>query len=158
MMAKLQARPVRPFTGRHMALVMAGFFGVVIGVNLLLANLATATFSGTLVENSYVASQGFNRLLGVAAADKALGWTMALERSEQGTVRLALRDASGRPLTGAAVRGRADHPLGAKASLPLAPREVAPGVYEAALPAGRWHIAVEVRAMGHVWHAEDNAL
>ena len=158
MMVKLQARPDRPFTGRHMALVMAGFFGVVIGVNLLLANLATATFSGKLVENSYVASQGFNRLLGAAAADKALGWHMAIGRGKPGTVRLNLSDASARPLTGAAVWGRADHPVGAKASVMLTPREVAPGVYEAALPAGRWHVGVEVRANGQVWHAQEDAL
>lgn len=157
-MAPLAAGTARPFTGRHMALVMIGFFGVVIGVNVLLANLAVATFSGTVVENAYVASQGFNRLLGAAAADKALGWKLALGRTEHGTVRLRLSDASGRPLTGAAVRAEADHPVGAKAPVVLTPREVAPGDYEAALPAGRWHVGVEVRAMGHVWHAEDDAL
>lgn len=157
-MARVHKSADRPFTGRHMALVMVGFFGVVVGVNLLLANLAVATFSGKLVENSYVASQGFNRLLGAAAADKALGWHMAVGRGKPGTVRLHLSDASARPLTGAAVRGRADHPVGAKASVVLTPREVAPGVYEAALPAGRWHVGVEVRANGHVWHAQEDAL
>jgi len=141
-----------------MAFVMIGFFGVIIAVNVLLANLAVATFSGTVVENSYVASQGFNRLLGAAKADKALGWHLALARAGSGTVRFTLSDASGRPLTGAAVRAQADHPLGAKAPVVVTPREVAPGVYEAALPAGRWHVGVEVRAHGHVWHAEDDAL
>ncbi len=154
-MAQLSARP---FTGRHMALVMIGFFGVVIAVNVLLANLAVSTFSGTVVENSYVASQGFNRLLGAAKADKALGWKMALGRAGSGAVRFTLSDASGRPLTGAAVRAEADHPLGAKAPVMMAPREVAPGIYEAALPAGRWHVGIEVRRGGHVWHAEDDAL
>lgn len=157
-MAELSARPVRPFTGRHLALLMTGFFGVVIAVNMTLANLAVGTFSGTVVENSYVASQGFNRLLGEARADKALGWKFALARGEHGAVRFTLRDASGRPLSGATVRGQADHPLGAKAPVLLAPREVAPGIYEAALPAGRWHVGIEVRAAGHVWHAEDDAL
>ena len=149
---------VRPFTGRHMALVMTGFFGVIVAVNVLLANLAVSTFSGTVVENSYVASQGFNRLLGAAKADKALGWHLALAREGSGMVRFTLSDASGRPLTGAAVRAQADHPLGAKAPVAMTPREVAPGVYEAALPAGRWHVGVEVRERGHVWHAEDDAL
>lgn len=154
-MAQLSAKP---FTGWHMALLMTGFFGVVIAVNVLLANLAVSTFSGTVVENSYVASQGFNRLLGAAKADKALGWHMALGRGGAGQVRFTLSDASGRPLTGAAVRAQADHPLGARAPVAMMPREVAPGVYEAALPAGRWHVGVEVRERGHVWHAEDDAL
>lgn len=157
-MAQLQARPARPFTGRHMALVMVGFFGVVIAVNVLLANLAVSTFSGTVVENSYVASQEFNRWLGAAKADKALGWKLAIAREGADKVRFTLTDASGRPLTGAAVRAQADHPLGAKAPVVMTPREVAPGVYEAALPAGRWHVGIEARAMGHVWHAEDDAL
>ncbi|KUR70501.1 hypothetical protein AQZ52_16990 [Novosphingobium fuchskuhlense] len=154
-MAQLSARP---FTGRHMALVMTGFFGVVIAVNVLLANLAVSTFSGTVVDNSYVASQEFNRWLGAAKADKALGWKLDIARAGPGTVRFTLMDASGRPLTGAAVRAQADHPLGARAPVAMNPREVAPGVYEAALPAGRWHVGIEVRAHDHVWHAEDDAL
>ncbi len=148
----------RPFTGRHMALVMTGFFGVVIAVNILLANLAVSTFSGTVVENSYVASQEFNGWLGAAKADKALGWHMAIAREGAGTVRFTLSDASGHLLTGAAVRAQADHPLGARAAVVMTPREVAPGIYEAALPAGRWHVGMEVRARGHVWHGEDDAL
>ncbi|WP_421837847.1 FixH family protein [Novosphingobium sp.] len=157
-MARLAAKRVRPFTGRHMTLIMVGFFGVVIAVNVLLANLAVSTFSGTVVENSYVASQEFNGWLGAAKADKALGWHMTLARKGAGNVRFTLMDASGRPLAGAAVRAQADHPLGAKAPVTMTPREVAPGVYEAALPAGRWHVGMEVRSNGHVWHAEDDAL
>lgn len=157
-MAQLHAGGGRPFTGRHMALVVAAFFGVVIAVNGLLANLAVSTFSGTVVENSYVASQEFNGWLGAAKADKVLGWHMAIARDRAGQVRFTLSDASGRPLTGAAVRAQADPPLGSKAPVAMSPREVAPGVYAAALPAGRWHVGVEVRESGHVWHAADDAL
>ncbi len=149
----------KPFTGKHMALIMVSFFGVVIAVNVLLADLAVSTFSGVVVENSYVASQGFNRLLGEAKADQALGWTLDLARGPDGAVRFTVRDASGAPLQGAEVRAQADHPLGA--SVPpvlLAPKEIAPGTYEAPLPGGRWHVAVEVRDRGHVWHAEKDAL
>ena len=157
-MTQHRAASPRPFTGRHMALLMAAFFGVVVAVNVALANLAASTFSGTVVANSYVASQEFNALLGAAKADKALGWKLALGRTAEGGVRFALSDASGRPLSGAAVRAEADHPLGAKAPVVMRPREVAPGVYEAALPAGRWHVGIEVRAQGQVWHGEDDAL
>ncbi len=147
------------FTGKHMALVMVGFFGVVVGVNVLLASFAVSTFSGVVVENSYVASQGFNRLLGAAKADRALGWKLDLARGAGGTVRFTLTDASGAPLRGADLRAQADHPLGAKVpSMMLVPKEVAPGVYEALLAGGRWHVAVEVRSGGYVWHAESDAL
>jgi hypothetical protein len=47
--------------------------------------------------------------------------------------------------------------LGARAPVSLAPREVAPGIYAARLDAGRWRVRLEVRALGHVWHAEQDA-
>jgi nitrogen fixation protein FixH len=142
------------FTGTHMALVLGGFFGVVVAVNILLANLAIASFSGVVVENSYVASQQFNGWLGAARADRALGWQAAVARAPGGALRFTLRDAGGAALRGASVTARAEHPLGARAPAQLALREVAPGVYAAPLAGGRWRIQLVVRAQGHVWHAE----
>lgn len=153
------AKPaVRRFTGWHMAAIMGGFFGTVIAVNLLLANLALSTFSGVVVENSYVASQAFNGMLGAAKADQALGWRLEVERAREGLLRFKLNDAAGAPVRGAAMKVLADHPLGAYAPVWLAPDETSPGVYEMPLAAGRWHLALEVRANGHVWHAERYAL
>src|SRR5687768_10998939 len=63
-----------PFTGRHMAAIICTFFGVVIAVNMLMAVLATRTFGGTVVDNSYVASQKFNGWLAQARAQQSLGW------------------------------------------------------------------------------------
>ena len=60
---------------------MVAFFGVVIAVNLLMAHYAVSTFSGTVVDNSYVASQEFNGWLGAARAQRALGWTVEVRRS-----------------------------------------------------------------------------
>ncbi|MFP5454579.1 MAG: FixH family protein, partial [Alphaproteobacteria bacterium] len=53
----------RGFTGRHMAASMVGFFTVVIAVNVTMATVASHSFGGTVVDNSYVASQRFNRWL-----------------------------------------------------------------------------------------------
>ena len=75
-----QRRIARPFTGKHMAAIMIAFFGVVIAVNVLMARLATSTFGGLVVENSYVASQKFNRWLGEARSEKALGWKATVTR------------------------------------------------------------------------------
>ncbi|MGE0776676.1 MAG: FixH family protein, partial [Sphingomonadaceae bacterium] len=50
----------RSFTGRHMAIILIAFFGVVIAVNFYMARMAIGTFGGTVVDNSYVASQRFN--------------------------------------------------------------------------------------------------
>jgi len=53
------------FTGRHMFGVLVLFFGTIITVNMVMAYYATATWSGLVVPNTYVASQQFN---GKAAA------------------------------------------------------------------------------------------
>ncbi|MGV8936896.1 MAG: FixH family protein [Allorhizobium sp.] len=57
------------FTGWHMAAILLAFFGTVISVNLLMAYYATSSWSGLVVENTYVASQQFN---GKAASIRAM--------------------------------------------------------------------------------------
>lgn len=68
----------KPFTGRHMIYVLAGFFGTIIAVNLLMAVLANRSWTGLVVKNSYVASQHFNEKLTAAQAQAKLGWTGSL--------------------------------------------------------------------------------
>jgi nitrogen fixation protein FixH len=65
----------RRFTGRHMLAAMLAFFGVILAVNMAMATLATRTFGGVVVENSYVASQEFNAWLAAARAQRKLGWS-----------------------------------------------------------------------------------
>jgi len=141
----------RPFTGRKMAAILVGGFGVVIGVNLLMAWQASSTFGGVVVENSYVASQHFNRWLDQAQKAKALGWTVQATRGADGRVALAT---TGVP-AGAAVTGLARHPLGRRQAVPLtftgqdgvlASRE--------ALPAGRWTLRLTIAAQGQTWKQE----
>src|SRR3546814_8818871 len=52
--------PIRRFTGWHMTAILIAFFAAVIAVNMLMATVAVRSFGGTVVENSYVASQKFN--------------------------------------------------------------------------------------------------
>lgn len=51
------------FSGRHMLVCMLAFFGTIIAVNVTMAMLAAGTWTGLVVENSYVASQKFNDAL-----------------------------------------------------------------------------------------------
>ena len=108
----------RHFTGRHMAFILVAFFAVVIVVNLYMARMAGSTFGGVVVENSYVASQHFNRWLDEAAAERALGWQAAAERLPDGRISVRL---SGLP-TGTApkVAAVARHPLGSLPDTDLA--------------------------------------
>jgi nitrogen fixation protein FixH len=100
-MTTIPASPPARFTGWHMAAILGAFFGVVIVVNVVMARLASSTFSGEVVANSYVASQDFTRWLAEARAAAALGWR-AQPVLAGGNLQVDLTDASGRALTGAA--------------------------------------------------------
>ena len=96
----------REFTGRHAAMVFIAAFGVIIGVNLLMAYSAVSTFPGLEVKNSYVASQQFDVR---RAAQEALGWNVRAD-ARDGQVILSITDVDGAPVEVAelnAIVGRA---------------------------------------------------
>jgi len=142
----------RPFTGRHMALTLVAFFGTIIAVNLTMARYASSTFGGIVVENSYVASQHFNRWLDAADATRALGWDAAAERLPDGRVQVVV---TGAP-EGAALAGEARHPLGRRPDAALAFAHTGGGRYVSrqALPEGRWTLRLAVRHGEDVWRGE----
>ncbi|MER9201587.1 FixH family protein [Mesorhizobium sp. M0933] len=90
-------RKSREFTGRHMLAIILAFFGVVIAVNLTMATLANTSWTGLVVENTYVASQQFNRKAEEGRAQAALGWTGKLTIA-WGEVRYGVTDAAGKPV------------------------------------------------------------
>lgn len=80
-------------TGRHVLAIAVASFGVIIGVNVLLAVNAVSTFPGLEVENSYVASQTFDV---ERKAQEALGWNLAQAYDAgRGELRLTFTDAQG---------------------------------------------------------------
>lgn len=143
----------RQFTGRHMAAIMIGFFAVVVAVNLLMARLAGSTFGGIVVENSYVASQNFNRWLDEAAAEKALGWQASALRLADGKVEVTL---AGMPAGEAVLTADARHPLGRMPDRALAFTALGNGRFVSAtpLPQGRWRLRIAVRQAGRIWRSE----
>lgn len=101
---------IRPFTGWHMVLVVGLFFGTIISVNLTMAYLAGHSWSGLVVDNSYVASQHFNEKTATAQQQAALGWQSHLT-VENGLARWSLRDATGAPVTALAATVRYMRPV-----------------------------------------------
>ncbi|MCL6283698.1 FixH family protein [Ruegeria sp. 2012CJ41-6] len=98
----------RKLTGKHVAAIFVGAFGVIIAVNLVLAFSAVRTFPGLEVKNSYVESQQFDDK---RDAQEALGWTVAAE-AQDGMVVLSITDSNGHPVEVSdlsAVLGRATH-------------------------------------------------
>lgn len=140
------------FTGKHMAAVFVGGFAIVIAVNLLMASVAVGSFHGTIVDNSYVASQKYNGWLKQAAASKSLGWQAVPHRRTDGRVVI---EALGVP-AGARIIGRAEHPLGARADTPLtfAPLDKGRWVSHQTLGDGRWQVRLAIRAGDEAWAGE----
>lgn len=129
------------FTGRRMLAITVAFFGVVIAVNMVMATFAVRTFGGTVVDNSYVASQRFNHWLDEAHAQQSLGWRLTAERDgDHAVVTLP-------SVPDARIAATAIHPLGRLPDIELHFVAVSPGRYRSseALPAGRWRLELHVR-------------
>lgn len=140
------------FTGKHMAATMIGGFGIVVAVNLVMANYATSTFGGVVVENSYVASQEFNDWLASAEESRALGWKVTVDREAGGLVAVSTENVP----EGAQVRALARHPLGREPDTPLTFAQAGASrfVSTAPLPDGRWTVRLEVTSGEDRWRGE----
>lgn len=148
----MSQRQGRIFTGRHMAIILIVFFGVVIAVNFTMARIAVGTFGGTVVDNSYVASQNYNRWLAAAARQDRLGWSVSTSLDANRFVVIAAQY-RGSPIAGLTASGRAVHPLdrAKDVEVKFAVRGDGRLVSTHALPAGRWTMQVALRRGAQVY-------
>ena len=136
----------KPFTGWFTTPNMLGFFGIVPSVNIPMRPVAHPTLGGTVVDNSYVASQEFNGWLAAAHKQQRLGWNTRLSLVTGRHVRIEATKA-GAALTGLSGAGLASHPLGATPPIKLDFSQAPDGSLTSAqaLPQGRWLIHVSLR-------------
>lgn len=87
----------REFTGWHMLGVLVAFFGTVIAVNLTLAFFAVHTWTGLVVNDSYLAGQSFNEDAEKARKQDALGLSGDLVARPAG-LEFHFADAAGQPI------------------------------------------------------------
>lgn len=95
-------------TGKHVLAIVVTAFAIIIGVNLFMAYSAIGTFPGLETENSYLASQQFDKQ---RAAQEALGWDVSA-RVDDETLILDIKDVAGGPVVVKSVYGllgRATH-------------------------------------------------
>lgn len=145
----------KPITGRHVLIMMVGFFAVTIGVNAVFITQAFRTFRGEDVPRSYVQGIAYNETLAAREAQAALGWT-ALADIDATSVRLMISDMSDTPVTGLALEGRMRHPADANRDLVLVFTETAPGEYLAVhnAPPGAWRLVAASAGEGPPFEIE----
>lgn len=99
---------MKPLTGKKVLAIAGGAFGVIFAVNVAFSIQAVRTFPGLEVDNSFVASQGFDDR---RDAQEALGWELDAHVAN-GELTLRFTDGNGEPVEVAALEatlGRATH-------------------------------------------------
>lgn len=99
----------RELKGKHVLIGFLMFFGVIIAVNFTMARLASTSWTGLVVKNSYVASQKFNGELSNAQKQKALGLKSSVSYGAH-TLVLSLYDADGNILIADALQADIGRP------------------------------------------------
>ena len=139
----------KPLTGRHMLIMFVAFFGVVFAANMLMATAAIRSWTGLVVENSYIASQHFNDDVTALRKSAELGVTHRLH-IEHGKLVLSLQGADGKPLDAENVQLQFERPFGKTREQNLVATRIARGQFEApvSLAAGIWNGQLSAQLSG----------
>lgn len=137
---------VKKFTGYHATIIIVSFFTVVITVNMVMARFALSTFSGTVVDNSYVASQKYNQWLEQARTQQAHGWTVSPAVRTADKASIIITGADGTRLQGATIKAIAEHPIGQSEPFEINFIQTGTGEYQSVqtLPEGRWKLKITI--------------
>ncbi|MBB4276562.1 FixH family protein [Rhizobium mongolense] len=119
----------RTFTGHHMLNVMAAFFAVVIGVNVMMATFASRSWSGLVVKDTYVASQEFNSKAAAMRAMAASGISGNLSLSHD-VIHYDIHNRDGSPATVQDVTVRFRRPVGDREDFQLVLTRKSEGRFE----------------------------
>ncbi|WP_269933159.1 FixH family protein [Aminobacter sp. HY435] len=149
----MNARSMRPrqFTGWHMLAIVCAFFGTIITVNLIMATYANTSWTGLVVQNTYVAS---NERIAESRAQAALGWKDELAIAN-GEIRYTLVDASGAAIPVANVSASFRRPAYEAEDWQATLERTADGAFatKAAIRDGIWIVNTEARLdSGQVYH------
>ncbi len=143
----------KEFTGRHMFIIMVLFFGVIITVNLTMAILASTSWSGLVVKNSYVASQQFNEKAAAARVQRELGWTPVIDFKPD-SISFEMKGKSGEAIPLEQVIVVLRHPVGENADRTLTLVRQDDGSFRASgkVPDGVWIVETTAKTAQHPDH------
>lgn len=140
----------KPLTGRTVLICLLAFFGVVIGVNLVMMKFAMDTLPGTEVDSAYRASLAFNSDIAAARAQERRGWQVnaLVERKADGVALVAVeaRDRNGAPVSGVGFTVRLARPTDKRADRIVALNERGSGSFRgvaAGIHPGQWDLVIE---------------
>ena len=144
-----------PLTGRKVLFMLVAFFGVVIGVNLIMMKFAIQSLPGTEVDSAYSASLAYAREIGAAQDQNARDWKVDahIQRAPDGgaTLQVEARDNNGSPMSGLKFKGRFERPTDRRADQPVELAETGIGIYRgsaALIAPGQWDLILEGDAAG----------
>ena len=145
----------KPLTGAKVLFMLLAFFGVVIGVNMIMMRLAIQTLPGTDVDSAYSASLAYEGEIAAAHDQNARNWKVDahIQRGPDGgaTLQVEARAYSGNPMSGLMFQGRFERPTDRRADLPVALAETGIGIYRGSAPMiapGQWDLVLEGDAAG----------
>ena len=135
--------------GGHVLAMLIAFFGVIFGVNFVMAYLANSTWSGLVVENGYVASQNFDKQLAKAKAQEALGWNVGFS-FDKSSVKISFADAKGARIDTLNLTGKLQRTVTDKEDQLLTFGWMGSGVYSAParLAPGLWEVEIDGKGDG----------
>lgn len=141
----------RQFTGRHMLAIMVAFFSVIIAVNLTMAYFARSSWTGFVVENTYVASQQFNQKAAEGRVQAALGWKPELTMTG-GMIRYRLSDGAGNVVAASQVTATFRRPVSDAQDQEVALAIQPDGAFSAPVDLGDGAWIVEIHSEAGIGH------
>lgn len=139
----------KPLTGWHMLMIFVAFFGVVFAVNIFMTVMAVRSWTGLVVEDSYIASQTFNA--DAASLKKAEALSVShLLHYENGKLHLSLQGADGRAITTDSVQISIGRPVDEHEDQKLIAIKTGDGQFEAVtkLGVGAWSGELSAKLAG----------
>lgn len=145
----------KKLTGRHVAFMLAGFFGLMFAVNGIFVYFALNSFSGVSVSDAYRRGLAYNQVLQEKEAQNARGWqhSLVFEQSDddKGTLRLRLLNSDKLPMTNVTITGTLGRPVieAADKTVTFVFAEPFYAVDLSDLEKGQWDVTIRVQGGGY---------
>ena len=146
----------KKLTGKHVFLILCGFFGVMFIANGFFVYYARTSWPGVVEKSPYQASQNFNQTIAEAEAQEALDWHMGLSlkrRQNEVLLVVSARDSLDNPIKDLTINANVGRPATETFDHQLTLSSAGDGLYQASigtLDPGRWRVSFEASQKGEV--------